>query len=172
MSEIKPIDEYIDFVEYPDDEMVIHGLNMDVGFFYISNTYLNGLINYIPIIDAYLINRYSYDIDKFDKCCEIFDNYTKQNNFHFNLTHAFNDPDYSDELLLLCENDYCYMLFDVDPDCSDCSIAKIRKDHFTSKEEACESFYKYCMEFSEDNVKSNAKVYRISPSVFTGWITL
>lgn len=46
------------FVEYPDPDQILEGPQPGVMFEYVSNTYLNGLINYVSVEKAFLVRRY------------------------------------------------------------------------------------------------------------------
>ena len=56
MDDIKYFDSFItNDVEYPSNEMLLNGLKDGDCITYVSSTYLNGLINYVDIIDAWMI---------------------------------------------------------------------------------------------------------------------
>lgn len=83
-------------------------------FNYISSTFLNGYINYVNIIKAYGIHRYTDPQEKIDgKYVD------KLKTVHPKLT------DYDDDIFILAKsrdasNSYFYFWYDMD--CSDCSI--------------------------------------------------
>lgn len=104
---------------------------------YVSNTLLNGVINYVKPIKVYLMDRYTEDLLKRHNAIRRFNTDPE---FHTNLG-AFED-----DIILLAyeEESEFYWFFWFDCDCSDCSIGRFTTED--SKEEVVESFTKWVLE--------------------------
>lgn len=104
---------------------------------YVSNTLLNGVINYVKLIKVYLMDRYTEDLLKRYSAIRRFNTGPE---FHTNLG-AFGD----DIILLAYEEESgFYWFFWFDCDCSDCSIGRFTTED--SKEEVIESFTQWVLE--------------------------
>lgn len=104
---------------------------------YVSNTLLNGVINYVKPIKVYLMDRYTEDLLKRHNAIRRFNTDPE---FHTNLG-AFED----DIILLAYEEESgFYWFFWFDYDCSDCSIGRFTTED--SKEEVIESFTQWVLE--------------------------
>jgi hypothetical protein len=173
-------DLFIEDIEYPNHDVILNGLQDGQVFSYISKTYLNGLINYVDIIGAFMINRYSQfneDEDEWEKRCKNVDSLIDE--YHTYL----GDSDRFDDILILAKGADSYWLFWKDCDGSDCEIGRLPKSLFESKEVALrylkESLLILIENCSPNNilreeVKANPKAYikELTPSHFNGWITL
>lgn len=104
---------------------------------YVSNTLLNGVINYVKPIKVYLMDRYTEDLLKRHNAIRRFNTDPE---FHTNLG-AFED-----DIILLAyeEESEFYWFFWFDCDCSDCSIGRFTTED--SKEEVVESFTQWVLE--------------------------
>ena len=188
---IKSIYDYMDTIEYPSNELLVEGVKDGTSFDYVATTYLNGFINYVQIIDAYMIRRYKtlekYLVEKYgtydqsiiegnvdpnnltwERSCRLIDDLSESGNFHF--THSANK---FDDMLILAKQAGSYWIFWTDCDCSDSCIGRLPLSTFDSDEEAKESLKLAALEFStEDSTVEDEKIKRIPLSLFSGWITL
>lgn len=181
-------------IEYPDNDEIVEGVNVGVNFCYISNTYLNGFINYVDIIGGYMIRRYKVlekDIEKsrennnqskedlsWEESCKLVDKLS--NGCHTCLS----DSNKFDDQLILAKNSNSYWLFWNDCDCSDCCIGRLDIKLFESDEVALEYLRKTVVKFTDyytyrsngkmeiDESLSDTYMKFIPASSFTGWITL
>lgn len=175
MDDIKYFDSFItNDVEYPSNEMLLNGLKDGDCITYVSSTYLNGLINYVDIIDAWMIKRYlkskndieyvaTKDQKSWEESCEYVDELT-DDPLHFHFKHSSSN---FDDMIILAKGADSYWLFWDDCDCSDCSIMRISIKTFESDEEAKKSVMQYAKEVSDENI-----IHHIRPGLFRGWITL
>lgn len=113
-----PID--LDVVEYPSHEQLFE-LPINTKYIYVSCTYLNGLINYVSHKKVYLINRYR-NLNEF---AELVNSLDSKEQYHTNYSTI------NEELMILGELKDSWVLFDYDPDVSDCCIARISKEEVT-----------------------------------------
>ena len=127
---------FLDWEEYPSNEELMEGLKEDIMYAYVSTTYLNGFINYVDIIGAYMTRRYKeLEKDKSDKnpndlsweeSCKLIDNNT---DFHTNVS----DCNKYDDIHILAKCGDYYYYFWSDCDCSNSCIGKFSKSRFESK---------------------------------------
>lgn len=100
---------------------LINGLKTGILYEYVSDAYLNGFINYIRIVDAYMVNRYT-DEDEWIYACKAIDEY--------NSPHAtFDNIDGLDDIHILGtleDDEYDFVYFWFDRDVSDCCIGRFR----------------------------------------------
>lgn len=130
-----------DWTSFPDPDELWNGVPVDVGYEYVSNTFLDGFINYNRnIIGAFLIGRYHIDDEHgkeyLDGCINGAEYHTKIGNFM------------DDVVILVRLPDDTYGFFHYDYDVSDCSIARIPNDAYTSENDALWSLWKYAFECS------------------------
>ena len=50
--------DFMETIEYPSHEQFLSGIQPGISYDYVSSTYLNGFINYVDILDAFMIRRY------------------------------------------------------------------------------------------------------------------
>lgn len=166
MKNIKPILHYCDEeYEYPSNEQLIHGIQPGVLFSYVASTYLQGFINYVDIISAVLIHRYSETTEAFN---EITARIEKQAKEHIE-PHTFLS-NYDDDMLILGKTKDMYVVFWVDKDCSDCNIGGLALDTFDSENDAISALYAEAEHLIErGDVRG---YYKIPTEFFSGWIML
>jgi hypothetical protein len=111
--------------EYPDN-LAETGVPNHTLFEYVSNTYLNGLINYVDPFFVCVISRYKdwskekIDFKKWDKIAS---------EYHTDYSGIIQD----DDIILLAESDNSYWYFYADGDVSDCEIGRIAKNKISKK---------------------------------------
>lgn len=126
-------DEYEHLPPYKTMEPFKNGIYYN----YVSNTLLNGVINYVKPIKVYLMDRYTENLLKRHNAIRRFNTDPE---FHTNLG-AFED----DIILLAYEEESgFYWVFWFDCDSSDCSIGRFTTED--SKEEVVESFTQWVLE--------------------------
>lgn len=163
-----------DFIEYPDNEDLLHGPIEGCNYVYVSNDYLNGFINYVHIISAYMIRRYSIgNDDEWNNKCKNVDLLADEK-CHTNIS----DSSKFDDVIILAESNDCYWLFWDDCDCSDCCIGKFYKSKI-DKNDIEHEFKKYvldciynCLPDNELCHEDEYYIKHIPASYFRGWITL
>ena len=161
-------------LEYPGSHIALGGFQPGCSYDYVSNSFLEGFVNYTQIVEARLLDRYrtheenTLKLEAFMPSLDL--PYGKGCRHHTNLYVCFND-----DVLLLCKSSaedlvrawgdtlaptWWYFWFDRDG--SDCSIACFRTDD------------------TDDVVRSNFQTFvdgldypnrTITPSGFEGWIT-
>ncbi len=173
---------FLDWEEYPSNEELMEGLKEDIMYAYVSTTYLNGFINYVDIIGAYMTRRYKeLEKDKSDKnpndlsweeSCKLIDNNT---DFHTNVS----DCNKYDDIHILAKCGDYYYYFWSDCDCSDSCIGKFSKSRFESEKQTLLSFKEEIFSFNiwdsdESYVREHEDEYLkfVPKEFFTGWITL
>lgn len=103
--------------EYPEPACVpMVGSDEGVSFSYVSETFLNGWINYVTVVSAYLVTRYG----KYAGNVADLETWKKDPPFHADLSDAFSD----DVHLLARAKDGAWWYFWFDRDCSDCMIGR------------------------------------------------
>lgn len=173
------IDMLMDYIEYPGRELLLSGPRDGYNYTYVSNTYLNGFINYVDIICGYMIRRYSiYDNSKWLNQCNNIE--ALKDSPHTNIS----DINEFDDIIILAESDTSYWIFWNDCDCSDCCIGKLSKKefhdaHHPNIDSIKKEFKKYviaCLvtstgrKFVPDTYDNYLKY--IPPEYFRGWIKL
>jgi hypothetical protein len=119
--------ELFDFCEEYPDNLSETGVPQDTLFEYVSNTFLNGLINYVEPFFVCVVERYkdwdeeNIDFKKWDKIAS---------EFHTNYIDIMQD----DDIILLAESKNSWWYFYSDGDVSDCEIGRISKEKITKKE--------------------------------------
>jgi len=122
VREKSKINKLLDIIEYPDREQLLTGPSEGYDYVYVSNTYLNGFINYVDIISAYMIRRYSIGSDdEWNEACKNVD--LLADDVHTDIS----DSSKFDDVIILAESEHCYWIFWDDCDCSDCCICKFNK---------------------------------------------
>lgn len=138
---------------------------------YVSSTLLNGVINYVEPIKAYLLDRYREDeeLEEIEKTVNQF------NNCEVDFFHTKLDM-FKDDLILLAyedESDY-YWYFWFDCDVSDCQIGRFKTDK--PREEIFEIFeqhvidlqQKYCDDYHTERF---GKITELNVKNLKGWIS-
>ena len=133
--------------EYPNPtELDILPVNCQ--YLYITNTFLNGFINYVTIIKAFLITRYE-PFSKNLKSVLIFHD-ESINKVHTNINKFFND-----DIVILAVSDFGdFWYFYYDQDTSDCSIGRFKTGD--SEEKVIECFTKHCNDMSLSSSRAYA----------------
>ena len=148
-------DVFTDSIDYGSTAIMEYGgLPEDTIINYISGTFLNGFINYVKPIKAYVVQRYRDDWEN-----EVLPEYEKVQAEHH--TRLENIPD---DKWILGETDKDYWLFIYDMDVSDCSIGRVSKEDLT-REEIIRLF-----EVSTLTNDTNPNVQRAQLDL-TGWIS-
>ena len=167
------INELLDPIEYPDNEELLTGPSEGVDYVYVSNTYLNGFINYVDIISGYMIRRYSIGEDyDWDKKCKNVDLLADE--YHTDIS----DSSKFDDVIILAESEKYYWIFWNDCDSSDCCIGKFNKSkidkndiEYEFKEYVLDCVYN-CLPTSKLCHEYEYYIKHIPGSYFKGWITL
>jgi hypothetical protein len=123
---------FTDSYEYPQPTLVL--LLPGTVFYYISNTFLNGWINYVTLVRAWLVTRYLPHKENIKALAE----HVEANQFHTNLNQFMHDDKH---LLVRAAGDdpkRPWWWFWYDQDCSDCAIGVFETDD--SDEEVCRKF--------------------------------
>lgn len=174
------ISKHFDCIDYPDPVATM----MEPGILqrYVSSTFLNGWINYVTPIKAFLITRYRPHSQNVKDLAE----FKKAPPFHSRLEKAFHD-----DILLLARhpvrdwtapsgrftNEYWFFWFD--RDVSDCQIGRFHTDE--PVKDVIDSFAAYAEETSQELSKSyasdtsenkvGAPALEIGPSFIRGWVS-
>lgn len=171
--------DFLDWMEYPEDEDLMEGPKEDIVYCYVSTTYLNGFINYVNILGAYMTRRYksldknknSEDLNWKDSCTLI----DRGHAFHTDLSDSYK----YDDIHILAECGDYYYYFWSDCDCSDSCMGKFAKSRFESNEQALASFKDEIFSLNiwdaeESYVREHESEYLkyIPKGFFSGWITL
>lgn len=134
-------------LEYPRD-IIDHPLPLGVGYEYVSNSFLNGFVNYAKPIKAYVLERYypwEYEFEKDEFSIKIreparsfqwvdFVPKTKDELYQKlcepdRMCHAKLDVDFQDDVLMLSVSEQgTYIFFWFDRDSSDCCIGRFVTD--------------------------------------------
>lgn len=176
---IQNIFDYVDTIEYPSEDLLVDGIKDGNSFDYVSTTYLNGFINYVNLIDAYMIRRYkeltknllkanrSVDELTWEGSCELVDNELEDAS-HIHFKHTTSKYD---DMLILAKQAGSYWVFWVDCDSSDCCLARMPESTFNSVDEAREALKIAALQFSEPGNTEEEKIKQIPTRFFNGWIT-
>lgn len=154
VTTLKPFIKYFpESIEYPGDQLVFDPLPMGVQYLYVSNSLLDGFINYVDKIKAFVIGRYlrwdeapGVEIEvqeppsssKWAKKTprtksELFDVLTTENAVY----HSKLDTAFQDDVLILGkaykngdkeQPEFCWVFFWYDRDSSDCCIGRFQSD--------------------------------------------
>lgn len=157
-------------ISYPEEDEILDGIPVNVNWSYISNTYLNGIINYVDIIGGFMIRRYKSLRAVWEESCKNIDKL--KDTFHTNLSNS----DEFDDQIILAKGANSYWLFWNDCDCSDCEIGRLSTDHFDSDETALKYLEKsiprliYQLPLETDDPLTYMKF--IPKEYFSGWKTL
>lgn len=132
---------------------------------YISHTFLNGWINYVKPISAFVIPRYSKDGEEYYKLKENVEKFNRQKDIHSQLNLG-------DDVLILARDkrmDWWFFWFDCDV--SDCSIGRfITKD---TDQEVIQLFKDYVVDRMEDlceGYKEKREAMELNVENICGWI--
>lgn len=157
-------------ISYPDHSLILNGLKDGMNFTYISNTYLNGFINYVDIIGGYMVRKYQGEKEKWDEACSNVDALLNEPHTNISDAHKF------DDILILARGAGSYWLFWNDGDCSDCCIGRLSMDTFDGQETAMLYLKKTLIKISSSyNImtSSDSDYFKyLSEDHFRGWITL
>lgn len=151
--------------DYPNNDKLLNGVEINSAYGYVSSTYLNGFINYVNILCGAMVNAYAMDDEEWNIFCKNVDELV--NEFHTDVSNA----DKFDEIYVLAESSDSYWIFDSDKDCSDCAITRISKEHFKDRDEAMASFYANIEKYAKECTGCD-KIKLLFKEHFTGWITL
>lgn len=193
-----PFSKYFrDEVEYPRD-IAANPLPIGTRYDYVSNTFLNGFINYVSVVKGFVLARYCgwteqdwIDAQNQDHECQIRNPETrcmewikvepKSKDELFNLVTAKNaisspkmDCDFQDDVMILAkittdEDKTLWYFFWFDRDCSDCSIGRFLTND--TDEEVIASFTEYVMNHHANDPRFGAP--REIPLHYfnSGWIS-
>jgi len=170
----------MEWIDYPDHDDLMEGPTEGVVYSYVSSTYINGFINYVDIIDAYMARRYkslriNYNPEVrgenylcWEDSCSLIDAGGKPHT-NLGISAKFDDI----HVLGKCGNYYYY--FWSDKDCSDCCIGKISTDNYPL-DDVKKDFKKLIIEVgcfdSYNDENENEFIKQIPVDFFKGWITL
>lgn len=184
---MKQFEEYFcDTIEYPNIGVEI--LPMNINYVYVSNTFLNGFINYTTPIKAFVLGRYhdwndalhdghtisvmvppgSYNWLKIN--CKTKEELYQHLIVPNSVRHSKLDRDFQDDVVILAKSketesdEWCYFYYWYDRDCSDCCIGRFQ----TVDEESVvlEKFESYC-----NNLPCNSYGCKEIPlHYFQGWL--
>ncbi len=163
---------FTESIEYPDLGMfLVDGLSEGVLYEYVSNTFLDGWINYVKPVRAFVMERYRIlEKDKIEETL-------KQDSYHSRLSV------FGDDVVLLAkikDTDH-YALFWFDCDVSDCCIGIFRTSDSQELVEA--SFVRYVKRLAEYNCGSfvsepdggpgytTGQTHEIPVSYIKGWVS-
>lgn len=183
------LDKYFkDDVEHPANKMTTI-LPWNILWCYISSTFLNGFINYVNIIDGFLLSRYlSWDDWEDQETIYIRDPAGNLNWTHYkpkSKLDAYNIATqkgrlfhtklrmFQDDVLILSEidvNKYCFFWFDCDV--SDCFIGRFKSKN--KKDTITSDFQDYCFDIGKDLSKSYLEREELPKQLpkhfFSGWL--
>jgi len=158
---MKFLDYFTDNIEYPNN-VALDPIPIGILWSYISSTFLNGFINYVTIVKAFVLGRYyawdeeiNYTISVMDppgsfnwteKKCKTKDDLYQELVKKKAVFHVNPDYDFQDDVVILAkagntEAGICYFYFWYDMDCSDCCIGRFITDD--NEENVITSFYDY-----------------------------
>jgi len=132
-----------EIVEYNTEDLVSN-FRSGVLYSYIGSSFLEGYINHIKPIKAYLLERYRTQGPKFEE---------KWNNMEFKFHTKLSDLD--DDVLILGETGKHYYFFWFDCDVSDCSIGRQGKLNILK-----EDMIKWFDEYVNDLIETEYLEYR------------
>jgi hypothetical protein len=163
------MDYFSDEVEYP-SEIAFNILPMNTWWNKVSSTFVNGFINYVKPIKAYVLDR--YEADKTEAIKNIKDE------FHTDLSCFYDDV----ILLAKIESDdetlNRFMLFWFDMDVSDCGIGRFETTD--NDQQVLESLTNWLDELKKDNAGKTfnpnydngvLNYHPLPLSFLTGWIS-
>jgi len=183
--------DYMDTIEYPSNDLLAEGIKDGISFDFVPTTYLNGFINCVQIIDAYMFRRYkvleSYLVNKYgtydqsiieanidpnnltwERSCCLIDERMEKRDFHF--THTMEN---FDDMLILGKLSDSYWVFWVSCQPSESCIGRLSISTFESDNDAMESLKKAAKDFSnEDSKKDIDKIKQIPIELFSDSIQL
>jgi len=176
------IDYFEDLIEYPDD-IASNPLPINTLYAYVSSAFLNGFINYVEIIKAFVLGRYmkwdddfvKYEIYTIDKKGQWRTSHSKTKRAAYNklvkkgaVHHSRLNTAFGDDIVILAETGKkdIYYFFWYDCDCSDCKIGRFQTSD--NKSMIIEKFYNFVEEITELNEWDEAK--EIPLHYFQGWI--
>lgn len=131
-------DLFRDSEEYPQN-IAERGVEENYVYCYVSNTFLNGFINYVKVIKAVVVERYTCPPDcecinihngvttKSDRCV-VWDSPKFHERLKPMLAHHSNWSYAPDDVWILAETENFYWFFWYDRDCSDCAIGRASKE--------------------------------------------
>lgn len=188
---IKNIFDYMDTIEYPGNDLLVEGIKDGVSFDCIPNAYLNGFINFVNLIDGYMIRRYKilekYLVEKYgtydqsiiegkvdpnnltwERSCQLIDKESEETRRPF-----YHTCQNYDDMMLLGKQSNSYWIFWVDCEGKESCIGRIPMSTFNSDDEAKEALKVAALEFSTIDVeKEDEKIKQIPMKLFSEWVTL
>jgi len=114
-KERKFFDLFEDNYDCPEN-MAERGVPEDTIFCYVSNTFLDGFINYVDVIKVVMVRRYDPDTDH----SEVIKKFNRTGNSSFR--------ELPDDVLLIAKSENDYWFFWFDGDVSDCCIGRFSKE--------------------------------------------
>jgi len=151
--------------EYPNPTTRMLPVNCE--YTYISNTFLNGFINYVNIIKAFLITRYEPYSKNLESAVNFHDR--EKNKFHTKIYNFFDD----DVAILAVSDIGEYWYFYYDQDCSDCSIGRFRTDD--SEEKVILKFKLFCnnldVKYNYEENSERKEAIELNPMMFHKWMS-
>lgn len=139
--------------DYLEEYFVECGVLQDTLYCHISEQYLNGYINYITPVKAYMIERYG-QTEEIKTYPDVVNKFNTE--FHQNITNL------PDDTLILAKSKTSYWLFWYDKDCSDCAIGRFNKKD-KPEQEVIESF----VSMASNRQYSIGNIYEID--ITHGW---
>jgi len=183
-------DYFTDNIEYPSD-IAINPLPIGKEYIYVSSTFLNGFINYVTPIKAFVLGRYHKWDEPIDHTVTIQDppgsfNWvekkckTKDELYNSLIVsdavyHVGVDNDFQDDVLILAKagqvdgEGECYFFFWYDRDCSDCCIGR-----FISQDLELDIINRFTKYINKELAGNNYNAHgakEIPLNYFKGWIT-
>lgn len=129
---------HLNAYDYPTEQIQMYGgIPTNMIYDYVSSSFLNGLVNYAGIKQAFLINRYGPDKgdQRLDTLWHTIDEtlpYEEQ--YRLKAEHLAENSHLSkigtidsDDAVLFGETEFDWWIFYYDCDCSDCSVVRISK---------------------------------------------
>lgn len=183
---MKFMDYFTDDIEYPGD-VALNPLPMGVSYSYISSTFLNGFINYVTPVKAFVLGRYhawdeeiNHTISVMDppgsfnwtkKECKTKDDLFRELAKENVMCHVNLDYDFQDDVLILATageiegEGACYFYFWYDRDCSDCCIGR-----FVTTDDEAEVVSSFAENATDPENNELGEAREIPLHYFQGWL--
>ena len=170
MGQLRPLYQYAEFKSSSFLHIVdlAKGPNPDAIFCMLDNRYLNGFINNVEVLGAYMIDN--RDNSEFEAMCDRIDKLINEESRE--VTNVSNVNEY-DDIIILGKSDDLYHIFwadhdeHVESDYHRAMYGRISKRHFKSDEDALESLRKWV-----DDIQGDGKSKYIPDKFFKGVIVL
>lgn len=183
--------DYMDTIEYPSNDLLDEGVKDGISFDYVPTTYLNGFINCVQVIDAYMFRRYkileSYLMKRYgsysqsliegnvdpnnltwEQSCRMIDKDAEELKHDF--THTIEKYD---DLLILGKLSDSYWIFWVSCDSSESCIGRLPISTFETDNDAKEAMRIAAKEFSVESSQGEGdNIKQIPVQLFSGNISL